>query len=339
MSGPNVSVIIPTYNRAQLLPRALDSVVAQSYCDWEIILVDDGSTDDTDAIIHGYTERLGDRFVSIKQENRGSSAARNRGIDAARGRFIAFLDSDDEFLPTKLQRQLALFQRCPSLGFVYSDYAIIDLSGKRQESVFDGKFPRARAVASREVSPGLYVCEGSLFDDLIGGYFIATIVGMVRREVLGSTVRFDPRIAYAEEWLFYLQVAKRCAAGFVDEPLSLHHFVPDSLARSDKHRNTLRFRQVLRAIEESFNDLTYRQRATLDRQLARVCLQLGYDANGLGDLRGSLSYFVEGFGRRPSVSSLIRAATAAGRSWRASAGGAVTSSPSNASQELSALVR
>lgn len=337
MSGPTVSVIIPTYNRAQLLPRALDSVVAQSCCDWEIILVDDGSTDDTDAIIDGYTERLGDRFISIKQENRGSSAARNRGIDAARGRFIAFLDSDDEFLPTKLQRQLDLFQRCPSLGFVYSDYAIIDLSGQRQESVFDGKFPRARAVASCEVSPGLYVCEGSLFDDLIGGYFIATIVGMVRREVLGSTVRFDPRIAYAEEWLFYLQVAKRCAAGFVDEPLALHHFVPDSLARSDKHRNTLRLRQVLRAIEESFNDLTYRQRATLDRQLARVCLQLGYDANRLGDLRGSLGYFVEGFRLRPSVSSLIRAATAAGRSWRASA--ALTPSPSNASQELSALVR
>ena len=110
MSEPTVSVIVPTYNRQPLLPRAIDSVVAQTFGDWEIVLVDDGSTDSTREMADRYSHQLGDRFVYIPQPNRGASAARNRGIDVCRGRFVAFLDSDDEFLPTKLgQLELPVF--------------------------------------------------------------------------------------------------------------------------------------------------------------------------------------------------------------------------------------
>ena len=120
MSTPAVSVIIPTYNRAALLPRAIRSVVNQTFTDWEIIVVDDGSTDDTDSVVgpafqpvndrlesrsHSeFGEQLGSKLVVIRQANAGSSAARNRAIDVARGRFIAFLDSDDEYLPDKRER-------------------------------------------------------------------------------------------------------------------------------------------------------------------------------------------------------------------------------------------
>ncbi len=111
--APAVSVIIPTYNRAELLPRALDSVVGQTFTDWGIVLVDDGSTDETSRVVRDYADRLGDRLVYIHQENKGSSQARNTGIDACRGRFVAFLDSDDECSPTRLGRQLELFDLRP----------------------------------------------------------------------------------------------------------------------------------------------------------------------------------------------------------------------------------
>ena len=215
MSRPTVSVIIPTYNRESLLPRALDSVVAQTFNDWEIVLVDDGSTDGTARVASRYADRLADRFLYLRQENQGSSSARNYGIDASRGRFVAFLDSDDEFLPTKLRRQIELFDRRPELGFVYSDYAFVDVDAVRCESAFDAKCPLAREVPFESVGPGLCVCTRPLFDVLIRQYFIATIVGMVRREVLGQSIRFPADQTYAEEWLFYLKVTHFWRGGFV----------------------------------------------------------------------------------------------------------------------------
>jgi glycosyltransferase involved in cell wall biosynthesis len=293
MNRPAVSVIIPTYNRENLLPRALDSIEAQTFGDWEIVLVDDGSTDHSADLAAPYALRLGERFRYLHQQNRGSSAARNRGIDSCRGRFVAFLDSDDEFLPTKLERQLVLFEQRPDLGLVYCDYSFVDLDGVRTESAFDTKLRLARTVPCQAIGLGCFVCTESLFDSLLRGYFIATIAGMVRREVLGATVRFPEGLAYAEEWLFYLMVAKACRAGFVDEPLALHHFVPGSLARSDKIANTLGSYRVLQAIDASFADLTYAQRKTVHRNLAATCRQLGYEAQKAGRARDSLGFFVE----------------------------------------------
>ena len=295
MTRPRVSIVVPTYDRAMLLPRALDSIVAQTFCDWEIVLVDDGSTDETAAVAARYAAQLGRRFhfIRLGDLNRGSSAARNRGIDKSRGRFVAFLDSDDEFLPRKLERQLALFACRPELGFVYSDYAFVDLDGVRHESMFDTKADLSRAVAFQAVAPGLCACLGDLFDVLLRGYFIATIVGMVRREVLGASIRFPENQTYAEEWLFYLKVCRACRAGFVDEPLSLHHHTRGSLARTDKHRNTLRYRHLLRGIYDSFDDLTGAQRRAVRLNLAHACRQLGYDALRTGKEIDALARFVE----------------------------------------------
>ena len=105
-----VSVVIPTYNRAALLPRAIDSVSAQTFPDWEIVLVDDGSTDGTVLLAAQYQARFAERFRYIRQEHAGCCAARNRGIEAARGDLVALLDADDYFaLPTKLAEQAACF--------------------------------------------------------------------------------------------------------------------------------------------------------------------------------------------------------------------------------------
>lgn len=299
MSAPEVSIILPTFNRARLLPRALDSIIAQTFQDWQIVLVDDGSVDETASVAARYAERLRDRsqrgwpLIYIRQPNGGSSSARNRGIDACSGRFVVFLDSDDEFLPARLQRQLDLFSLRPELGFVYSDYAYIDLEGRREGSAFDTVARRARAVPHEVVAPGLCVCTDDLFDALIREYFVATIVGMVRREILADAIRFPLGHAYAEEWLFYLRVARACRAGFVDEPLCLHHHTSGSLARTDRRRNNLRYYGLVRAIDEAFDDLPRDQRKAVRRNAARACRQLGYDAAHGGDHREAFRRFAE----------------------------------------------
>jgi len=274
MTRPTVSVIIPTYNRADTLPRALNSVLAQTFTDWELVVVDDGSTDATPLLLEEYAKKLGDKLICVRQSNQGCSAARNRGIDASRGEWIAFLDSDDEFLPHKLERQMRLVAVCPDLTFVYSDYSFIDLKGKHAPSAITAKFPAARTVPMRSLGATGYEVGPQLFDVLLRGYFIATIVGLVRREALDTAIRFDERLSYSEEWLFYLQLARNGRAGFVDEPLAVHRFTPNSLSRTDKFRNMTRQCALFHAMKKQLLDLSIHQRRALDIHLARVHSQL-----------------------------------------------------------------
>ncbi len=304
MTKPTVSVIVPAFNNEQLLPRALDSVIAQTFTDWEIVLVDDGSVDGTPDVAAQYAKRLKNRFILIRQPNHGSSDARNRGIDASRGRLVAFLDSDDEFLPTKIERQLELFELRSKLGFVYSDYAFVDLDGVRHESAFDAKHATARNVPCETVGPGLRVCRGDLFDDLIRAYFISTIVGLVRREVLGTTIRFPVDQIFGEEWLFYLKVARACESGFVDEPLSVYHYRPGSLAREDKARNATCYRKLLKAMEVSLGHLSRGHRRVVRGNVARVERQLGYTAYRSGCYAEAVAYLGEALRYEPSVRTL-----------------------------------
>ncbi|NJN90071.1 MAG: glycosyltransferase [Leptolyngbyaceae cyanobacterium SL_5_14] len=124
--GPRVSVVIPAYNCAEYIAETIESVLNQTYHDYEIIVVDDGSTDATREVVKGY----GDRLQYTYQQNQGAAAARNRGIRLARGELIAFLDGDDLFLPNKLAAQVACFDANPSVGMVKTGWQIIDQHGK-----------------------------------------------------------------------------------------------------------------------------------------------------------------------------------------------------------------
>ncbi len=124
-AAPKVSVIIPTYNSARFLPEALESVFSQNYADYEVIVVDDGSTDETTAVLESNADRI--RYVC--QPNAGSAAARNTGLDLAQGEFVVFLDADDLLLPGKLKEQAAYLTLRPSLGIVHSGWRIIDEAG------------------------------------------------------------------------------------------------------------------------------------------------------------------------------------------------------------------
>ena len=128
---PRVSVVIPSYNCASYIAEAVDSVLNQTYSDWEVIVVDDGSKDNTRAVLEGY----GDRIRYVCQKNQGVSIARNHGIQLARGEFVAFLDADDFFLPDKLAAQIAMFERQPRLGIVHSGWRKVNSKGEFLQDV------------------------------------------------------------------------------------------------------------------------------------------------------------------------------------------------------------
>jgi len=295
-----VSIVVPTFQRAALLSRALNSIATQTFGDWEAIIVDDGSTDGTDLLVKKFAEKFG-RTRYVYQSNQGASAARNCGIDLARGEFVAFLDSDDEFTPNKLARQISLFERVPTLGLVFSDYSYIDLGGRHQQSALKDFFPIVHQVPREEVGINTYTFPMGIKDWLSHSYFVATIVGIVRRDVLADFIRFSASQKYAEEWLFYCQVCERCQAGFVDEPLAIHHFTPGSVTRNGQSNLAGQLRS-LQAMKNCIHGLSHQQRKQLQgkvrglvRELERANVR---SSDGLG-LASRIDGFVErNFGNR-----------------------------------------
>jgi glycosyltransferase involved in cell wall biosynthesis len=193
--GKLVSVIIPTYNYARFVHRAIDSVLAQTYPDLECVVVDDGSTDETPQVL----ARYGSRIRVIRKEKQGPGIARNTGIRAARGEYVAFLDSDDYWRANKLSRQVPVIEAEPSLGAVGCANELVDGNGVHVANVV---FPspstpvdlaaQLRAVAVRKLWVGSS-CSGAL----------------IPKRVLEEVGLFDETLAAAEDWDLWLKIAAR----------------------------------------------------------------------------------------------------------------------------------
>lgn len=203
---PTVSVIIPTYNRANLIGKPIRSILSQSYQNFEIIVVDDCSTDDTEQAISSFNDpRI--RYLR-HQNNSGAAVARNTGIDNSTGDYIAFLDSDDEWLPEKLAKQLNLFQQCGSdVGFIYTGLAAVDESNQVK-----------RVISSSY--------RGNLSDRLLYSNFIGTpSTVMVKRNYLQQVKGFDPDMpSFIEDWDLWLRLAKYCEFEVIPEVLILYDY-------------------------------------------------------------------------------------------------------------------
>jgi glycosyltransferase involved in cell wall biosynthesis len=174
---PTVSVVIPTYNSATFLRAAIQSVLAQTYSDFEVIVVDDSSIDNTESVVHSF----GNRVCYVRQENKGAGATRNHGIKRSRGKYVAFLDADDLWLPGKLAAQTPLLDRDLEIGLVYSDWTVVPEQGEAEPS-----YLRNRPAAS-----------GYVFDELVQCGFILTSGTVVRRSCLDDVGYFDEMLSIA----------------------------------------------------------------------------------------------------------------------------------------------
>ena len=197
LPSPLVSVIIPTFNRAWALEKAIDSVLSQDYDNFELIVVDDGSTDDTEQCIQKYEKSL--RF--IRQPNLGVSAARNRGISVSTGTLVAFLDSDDYWYPEKLSAQVDFFQKNPDAQICQTEEIWIR-DGKRVNPKKKHKKPSGMVFI-----PSLALC------------LISPSAVMMRKTLLSKVDAFDESLPACEDYDLWLRVACRYPVHLIDKPL------------------------------------------------------------------------------------------------------------------------
>jgi glycosyltransferase involved in cell wall biosynthesis len=202
MTDVTVSVIIPTYNRAHLVDRAIRSVLDQTYQDFEIIVVDDSSTDNTKEVVNSFKN---EQVTYIRhQVNKRVAAARNTGIRAAKGEYIAFVDSDDECLPQRLEKQVEVFQRGSSeVGVVYTDHYRIDKEGGKHHFS----------------APTIMPEDGLAWRKALDYPSIGVGTAMVRRTCFNTVGLFDERIPYFEEIEFYVRAGKHFYFYHINEPL------------------------------------------------------------------------------------------------------------------------
>jgi glycosyltransferase involved in cell wall biosynthesis len=315
MVNRTVSVVLPTHNRAALLPRAIDSVLAQTWPNWELIVVDDGSTDDTVSIVQRYQSAHPQRVVFVHQEHGGASTARNTGLARASGQWIAFLDSDDVFAPDKLARQVALFEARADLGLVFSDMSVHTVDGVYHASAFDTYTPRLRSLPVEPLDGDCRLCPLNFVDYLVRDYLIPTITGMIHRNVVQAGVRFSPQQSYSEEWLFFLEIATGWRCGFIDAPLSVQHCQPGSVSQRSVVHNLAQQRQVLRCIRSDFPYVSREARRAVRRHLSTCCRQLGFDAFKAGRFDEAGQHFLEAWRAWPSIRPFAYFAQASWRRW------------------------
>ena len=213
-AGPLVSVVIPAYNAEKTIRRALESVRLQNYAPMEIIVVNDGSQDGTAAVV----ESFGEPTIALINHpvNGGVSAATNAGLRRARGQYVAFLDADDEWLPGKLHKQVALISAHPQMTFVSCGGRFISSSGDVRED-FGMKIP---AVSS------------DLWRKLLSDTYVAKPCVLARRSALEQVGEFDEKLPVAEDQDMWIRLASEGEVGAVLEPLVHVHDTPNSLTKT-----------------------------------------------------------------------------------------------------------
>lgn len=228
INKPIVSVIISTYNRFELVQKTIDSVLAQTYQNIQIIVIDDGSTDGTEKVL---SAKYGDRIVYRWQENQGESIAFNNALKLSKGRYIATLGSDDVWLPEKLERQVSVLESDPDLGTVFCQAWKIDGNGKLLSEIPMGKhfrmdtFDVENLIISNGIPGGGSTC-------------------LIRQKVLEEIGGFAENIRYGEDWDLWLRIAVNHKMTFISEPLVLIR----------RHRSTQSYFPSIEYVDDTLND-------------------------------------------------------------------------------------
>jgi len=212
-----VSIILPTFNRAHFLPRAIESVLAQSFGNWELIIVDNSSTDDTKALLSKYVDS---RIQVIYVHNRGNiSFSLNTGIQRSKGEVIGFLNSDDWWMPDKLERQISFFEN-PRTGAVYGNYFRFEVEKALTTRRFRKKLP-----------------SGKILNEVLADYVIGIITVLIRRTVLdGMQNVFDEKYHLIGDFDLMIRIAKYWEIECVQEPISTYrwHGENESIVHEDR---------------------------------------------------------------------------------------------------------
>lgn len=286
---PKVSVIIPTYNRSHHLRAAIASVLEQSFQDFEVIVVDDASTDATEDVVRSFCDS---RVYYLRHEaNKKEAASRNTGLRAATGEYIAFLDDDDEWVPEKLQLQIELMEnRPPQFGGVYTGCVTID---RESGSVVGGVTPEKR---------------GNILDDMIVKNWVGTpSTVLFRKECFSLVGSFDESIAFGVDYDMWIRIASKYQVDFIGEPLVKYYIQADRL--STNHELVIRglenqiikygslFRKSSKGLSRRYRIIGTLYCHTGELKKGRQALLMAIRTNPF-ELRQYFNLFASFFGRR-----------------------------------------
>jgi glycosyltransferase involved in cell wall biosynthesis len=240
-AAPAVSVIITTFNRSALVVEAIESVLAQDFRDFELIVVNDGSTDDTREVL----ARYGERIRCIHQANAGLNAARNAAIDNARGEFFALLDDDDLWEPGKLALCVALAHRFPTAGFVFTNFNILRGTTQvtrdglrtwhRDLRDFGEIFPVRHDLSARELGLQLQtperftVYEGDVYEASLPAPWVLPAAGLVRLARVPPGLRFNEADSTCGDWEYFARLSNHSGCVFVDHDFAVNRSHEDAV--------------------------------------------------------------------------------------------------------------
>lgn len=291
---PAVSVVIPVHNSQRFISEALQSVLDQSFQDFEIIVVDDGSTDGSRKII----DRFRGPITYHYQANRGAAAARNAGLSLAKGAWVAFLDSDDIWYPNKLAVQMNCARSSPEVSFFYSDIDVIDDGGGiRQRALLSTEARRNGNNQRRSLIP--HRTRRPTFVSVVfnGRPFPYPSTVLARTAMLLRVGGFNPHFVsnYHEDFELFARVARVSEVRFIPEPLIKYREHPPPRDRSIRHRNWF---MLLESLSELWANDPEKQ-AVLQRQYAKHYARLTRERLLTGDLRKAQVYFRQACDYRP----------------------------------------
>ncbi|MCR4291139.1 MAG: glycosyltransferase family 2 protein [Candidatus Scalindua sp.] len=263
---PTVSVIIHTYNNKKFIAETVESVLNQTYMDYEIIVVDDGSVDGTCDALLPYMHGIRYHY----KENGGIASAKNTGISLSQTEFVAFLDHDDLWAPDKLQLQMECFNENPQVGLVYAKYT----------SFRDGKELRTKPVKGY---------SGWIFKELLSKSFIQTSTVIVKRECLNAVGPYDESFSLGDEYDMFLRISKRFQCGFVDKGLTRYRVHDTNASKNDFLFDNENL-GVYKKIYNNFTDLDGEEKKILRKRIARYSMKVAEGLYSQGKLEESKQY-------------------------------------------------
>lgn len=225
---PQVSVILPTYNRANYIQWSIASVLNQTYMDWELIVWDDGSDDGTSDLCRSVSD---DRIHYYWQENRGVSYARNQAIANSNGDYLAFLDSDDEWLPEKLAVQVEIIQKYPNLDFIFGNFRNKNLRTDNTSIAFDQLNHPLSKLQSKKLEDNNFLIEDKFLECIASENLIATDTVIIKRELIQNHGGFNESLRNGEDFELWWRLGLAGSIiGYTDKVLLNRYKPTDSLS-------------------------------------------------------------------------------------------------------------
>ncbi|MGK7933250.1 MAG: glycosyltransferase family 2 protein [Microcystaceae cyanobacterium] len=259
MSIPLASVVITSYNQPDVLPRAIESVLSQTYKNIQIVIADDGSSDGSQDLINQYAQRFPDRIKPIlSPQNQGIPQNKNMGFRNCDGEFITYLDGDDFYFPEKLEREISVFESDKSLGVVYSNFAFVDEQGKLE------KYWKKESIC---------VPQGDIFEQVFSRKFPYWTIyrnELIRADVFKKINYYDERLIAYEDWDSRIRINKNTKVGYSDYVGAAYVNYPASITKVEKQERLLQeMRFVINKNKQLLTDLPLPKQWQILRSLNR----------------------------------------------------------------------